>query len=98
MTTLNVLVAFRAAAGTAPGSGVSTVSFAGVFDASSTDSGTLHYAFDCNGGDLAGMTYATASASSSIDCTFDNAGDYDVTGRVFDKDGGVSELYTVSVH
>jgi hypothetical protein len=71
----------------AEGSAVS-VSFSGVSDPSSVDAASLHYAFDCAGGSLAGVTYAAAGTSSSTTCTFDDNGSFGVSGLIIDKDGG----------
>jgi Bacterial Ig domain/PKD domain len=66
-----------------------TVSFSGVSDPSPADGASLHYAFDCNGGSLAGATYATASSTNSKSCTFDDGPSTPtVTGVIIDKDAG----------
>jgi hypothetical protein len=66
-----------------------TVSFASSSDPSSVDAASLHYAFDCNGGSLSGVTYATAGSTNSKSCSFDDGpSDHTVTGVILDKDGG----------
>jgi PKD repeat protein len=74
-----------------------SVSFSNQHDASSADtSAGFHYAFDCNGGSLAGATYGGSGTSASTSCTFADNGTYPVTGRIIDKDGGATE-YTTNV-
>ena len=65
-----------------------TVSFSNPSDASSVDAASLHYAFDCSGGSLAGAAYASAGTSPSTSCTFNDNDSYTVTGVILDKDGG----------
>ncbi len=75
-----------------------TISFSNQFDPSPADLASLHYAFDCNGGSLAGATYASSGTSASTTCTYDDGpSDHTVRARILDKDGGYSE-YTTSVH
>jgi len=75
-----------------------TVSFSNPSDASSVDAASLHYAFDCQGGSLSSVTYATASTTNSKSCTFNDNGSYNVTGVIIDKDGGRhSESTSVTV-
>jgi hypothetical protein len=72
-----------------------TVKFDNQHDASSADtSAGFHYAFDCNGGSLAGATYGGSGTSASTSCTFNDNGTYPVTGRIIDKDGGATEYTT----
>src|SRR2546427_10983585 len=72
-----------------------TISFSGPFDPSSVDTAAgFHYAFDCAGAALS-ASYATAVTSASTSCTFDDNGSYTVSGRILDKDGGVSD-YTIN--
>lgn len=71
-------------------------SFSNQADASSVDSGSLRYAFACDGGSLAGATYATASSQSFVDCTYPTAGDVTVRARIIDKDGGFTEYTTTA--
>jgi hypothetical protein len=79
-------------------SGSATVSFSSVSDPSTLDNATLHFAFDCNGGSLAGTTYATASPASSTSCSYnDGPSDHTVTGVIIDKDGGRHDAST-TVH
>lgn len=74
-----------------------TVSFSGSFDPSSNDTAAgLKYAFDCAGGSLAGVDYATAGTSDSTSCSFGDNGNYTVSGKIIDKDGDANE-YTTSV-
>jgi peptidoglycan/xylan/chitin deacetylase (PgdA/CDA1 family) len=88
------------AAGTATIEGQpSTISVTSPFDPSSVDTAAgFRYAFDCNGGDLASATYATAGVMPTTSCTWANGpADYIVGVRIFDADGA-STLYSVSVH
>lgn len=75
-----------------------TVSLTGATDPSVADTAAgFHYAFDCNGGDLSGATYATASSSNLATCTYDDGpSTHVVKGRIIDKDGGWNE-YAASV-
>jgi hypothetical protein len=75
-----------------------TLSLTGGTDPSSNDAGSLHYAFDCGGG-FSAANYATASATNSISCNTadDGPATLDVKGKVFDKDGGSSIVYTGTV-
>jgi len=78
--------------------GSATVSFSGVSDPSVSDSGTLHYAFDCNGGSLAAVTYSTSTATNSKSCSYDDGpSDHTVSGVIIDDDGGRHDD-TTSVH
>jgi hypothetical protein len=70
------------------------ISFTAVFEPSAADAGSLRYAFDCAGGSLASVTYATAATSSSTSCTFDDNGSYTVIGVIIDKDGGRHDATT----
>ena len=76
-----------------------TVSFSGPADVSSADTtaGFKYSFFDCanNTANLA-LDYATAGASASTSCTFNDNGTYTVAGRIFDKDDGYTD-YTTSV-
>lgn len=64
-----------------------TASFTGAVDPSGADTmAGFHYAFDCNGGTLAGITYATTGVSASVQCTYLTAGPVTITGRIIDKD------------
>ena len=78
-------------------SGGATLTYANVFEAASADlAAGLHYAFSCAGTSLAGVTYASASSSPTIGCTWaDGLPNHTVRGRVIDKDGGASEYTTV---
>jgi large repetitive protein len=78
--------------------GSATVLFSAVSDPSVSDSGTLHYAFDCNGGSLAAVTYSTSTATNSKSCSYDDGpSDHTVTGVIIDDDGGRHDD-TTSVH
>jgi len=78
--------------------GSATVSFSAVSDPSVSDSGTLHYAFDCNGGSLDAVTYSTSTATNSKSCSYDDGpSDHTVTGVIIDDDGGRNDD-TTSVH
>jgi hypothetical protein len=79
--------------------GHATVSLTNPFDPSSDDTAAgFHYAFSCDGSALPD-TYAAADASDTANCTFDDNGAYQVTGRIFDKDDGYTEYTTtVRVH
>ncbi|HLO01642.1 MAG TPA: hypothetical protein VK191_00805, partial [Symbiobacteriaceae bacterium] len=74
------------------------VSLTGASDPSAADTAAgFHYAFDCNGGDLSGATYATTSSSNVVTCTYDDGpSTHLVKGRIIDKDGGWNE-YAASV-
>jgi len=72
------------------------VSFSGVSEPSSVDSGSLHYAFDCNGGSLAASTYTGSGTANLTSCSFADNGSYTVSGKIMDKDGGSNE-YTTAV-
>src|SRR5207249_1920660 len=74
-----------------------TVSFSGQFDPSSVDtSGGFHYAYACDGGSLAGATYAGSGTSASTACTYDDGPTtHTVRARILDKDGGYTEYTTV---
>lgn len=64
-----------------------TATFTGASDPSGADTTAgFHYAFDCNGGTLDGITYATAGASASVQCTYATPGPVTITGRIIDKD------------
>ncbi len=57
----------------------------------------LRYAFDCLGGSLAAVTYATASTTASEVCTYTTgATSYPVTAVIIDKDEGRTEYATVA--
>ena len=74
------------------------LSLAGVADLSSIDFASLHYAFECGtGDDLSTATYATAGTTNSATCPTTDNGTRTVKGRVFDKDGGMSAVYTANV-
>lgn len=68
-----------------------TISFTNPTDPSSVDAASLHFAFACDNGSLAGATYTGSSASPTTTCTFPNAGPVTVRGRVIDKDGAFAE-------
>lgn len=69
-----------------------SVSLDGAADASAVDAAGLRYAFACDGADLSGVTYATASSTNTALCAFpDGPTSVTVRARVFDKDGGVTE-------
>jgi hypothetical protein len=76
-----------------------TVSLDNGNDASAADKAAgFKYAFDCDGGSLAGATYTNNSSSSSATCSYpDGPSDHTVVARIIDKDGGYTE-YTGSVH
>ena len=73
-----------------------TVSFSNEFDPSSADTTAgFRYAFDCDGGSLAGATYGSSGTSASTTCTFpDGPASETVTGVIIDKDGGKTESST----
>ncbi|MBI5965464.1 MAG: hypothetical protein HY863_18460 [Chloroflexi bacterium] len=74
-----------------------TVSFSGQSDPSNVDTlAGFHYAFDCSGGSLSAATYEGSQASDSTSCTFADNGNYVVSGKIIDKDGGSNE-YTTTV-
>lgn len=73
------------------------VSFSNPADASSTDTaGGLRYGFACDGGSLDGVTYATASSQSFVDCTYPTPGEVTVRARIIDKDGGYTGYTTTA--
>ena len=75
-----------------------TLSLAGVTDPSSIDFATLHYAFECGtGDDLSTATYATAGTTNSATCPTTDNGTRTVKGKVFDKDGGASGVFSATV-
>ncbi len=67
--------------------GVPTTYTVTASDPSTIDSGSLRYSFGNSLADLA-SSYGTATASSSGDITFGNAGNQTAYVRIFDKDGG----------
>jgi hypothetical protein len=74
-----------------------TISFSGQHDPSSADTAAgFHYAYDCNGGSLAGATYSGSGSSPTKQCTYADNGTYTVSGRIIDKDNGSTE-YTTNV-
>ena len=79
----------------APSSAVSgttfTISLSNPADASSVDATSLSYAFDCGSG------FGDYGSAQSRTCTAAYDGTQTVSGRVRDKDGGVS-TYTATVH
>ena len=71
------------------------VSFSEAADPSAADTQAgLRFAYACSGAPLAGVTWATASASPDTGCTFNDNGSYSVRGVVIDKDGGLNEYAT----
>lgn len=74
------------------------VSLTGASDPSAADTAAgFRYAFECNGGDLSGATYASASSSNLASCVYDDGpSTHVVKGRIIDKDGGWNE-YAASV-
>jgi hypothetical protein len=73
-----------------------SLSLDGVFDPSTVDAGSLHYAFDCGTGYGTATDYAHAGSTNSATCPTNDNGTRSVNGKVFDKDGGANE-YTASV-
>jgi hypothetical protein len=73
-----------------------SVSLTGVNDPSPVDATSLHYSFATSAAGLA-ATYAAASATNSASFTFADNGNYQVFGRVYDKDGGISATFTTTV-
>ena len=76
-----------------------TISLSNPFDPSSADTTAgFHYAFDCDGGSLAGATYA-GSGTSELDVVPvpRRPGRRVVSGAIIDKDGGLTE-YPTTVH
>ncbi len=74
------------------------ITFSSLADPSTVDlTDGLRYAIACDGGSLAGTTYASSSTSPTFACTFDDGPSmHAVRGRVIDKDDGFSE-YTTDV-
>jgi hypothetical protein len=75
-----------------------TVSFSNQFDPSGADTTAgFQYAFDCDGIEAnLPTTYADAGTADSTSCAFDDNGNFDVVGRIFDKDDGYN-TYTTTV-
>ncbi len=75
----------------------SEVTFSSPLDPSSVDTAAgFHYAFSCTDGSLAGATYAGSGTSPTINCLFDDNGNYTVRARIIDEDDGFTE-YTATV-
>jgi Thrombospondin type 3 repeat len=75
--------------------GASTLSLTGATDASSVDAATLRYVFSCTGADLSSSTYAGASSTSTVPCSFDDGpSNNTVSAAVIDKDGGLTQYST----
>jgi hypothetical protein len=73
------------------------VSFSGAFDPAVVDTEAgPRYVFACNGGSLAGATYATSTSTASTLCSFADNGTYIVRARILDKNDGFTE-YTSTV-
>lgn len=73
------------------------LSFSGQADPSIPDTAAgFRYAFACDGGSLAGATYATASSEAFRECTFPAVGEVTVRARIIDKDGGFTEYTTTA--
>ena len=70
-----------------------TVSFTDVFDPSEADLATLEFTFGCPLSD----EFVTSAIGDAITCRYDEAGIYSVNGLIRDDDGGISEVYTISV-
>ncbi len=77
----------------------STLSFSNPVDPSSADtSAGFHYAYNCDGGSLAGATYANSGTNVSTTCTYpDGPSDHSVRAKIIDKDDSYSE-YLTTVH
>lgn len=73
--------------GPAPVGAPITATFTAPSDPSPVDLASLRYAFSCDGTSLAGLTYAAASPSPSIQCVYATPGPVTIVGRVIDKDG-----------
>jgi hypothetical protein len=76
--------------------GSALVQLASPLDPSSDDTAAgFRYAFACEGGSLAGATYAGSQVENNVLCPFDNSGTFTVRARILDKDGGFTE-YTAT--
>lgn len=76
--------------------GSAAISFDAAFDPSGDDTlAGFRFAFDCNGGSLASATYAGSGTSASTSCAFADDGNFTVSSKIMDKDGGSSEYTTV---
>lgn len=73
-----------------------TIRFSSPADPSSVDTDAgFHYAFACDGGSLAGVTYASSGTRPSTTCSFDDGpSTHSVVARIIDKDDGYSEYTT----
>ena len=72
-----------------------TLGFTGQFDPSGRDAAALRYAFDCEGGSLAGATYATSGTIPQVTCTYDDGPSaHVVSAMILDSDGGFSQYTT----
>ena len=72
-----------------------TISFGNQFDPSNADTTAgFHYAYDCDGGTLAGANYDNSGTSASTTCTYDDDSTNTVTARIIDKDDGYNEYST----
>ena len=77
-----------------------TISFSNASDPSPADTTAgFRYAFDCDGGSLAGATYAGSGTSptTTVHCSPMAPADEIVSGAIIDKDGGLTQ-YTTTVH
>jgi PKD repeat protein len=87
--------AFLVNSGTVDPQTPSVVSFTQLAEPSDADRGAgLHYSIALDPAALA-TSYAAGGTADSRTFTFTAAGDYVVYGRVFDKDGGANDYYTV---
>jgi Ca2+-binding RTX toxin-like protein len=73
-----------------------TYSLAGVSDPSGVDAGSLRYSFALSAAGLA-ADYAAAGGTNAFSYTPADNTPFTVYARVYDKDGGVSDVYTLSV-
>lgn len=73
-----------------------TYSLTGPSDPSSVDQASLRYAFAVNGTPT--TSYAAASPTNSFPFTFPDNGTYSVNGRVIDKDGGITGVFSITVN
>jgi subtilisin-like proprotein convertase family protein len=73
-----------------------TVSLTGVSDPSTVDAASLHYSFATSTAGLA-LDYAAASATNQGSIVLPDNGTFTVYGRVYDKDGGQSAIFSTTV-
>jgi len=74
-----------------------TVSFTNQFDPSAADTAAgFHYEYNCDGSAFGPVDYASATTSSSHQCTYGDDGSYTVRARIIDQNNGFTS-YTTAV-